>query len=288
MAQVCVKHLLNEAGTGKVILVNRSPERVHSFLGNNLPNRERISAGLSFDDRFQLAGAADLVIVSTSAPDHILKAEDFQKHGLPSNPVIIDISVPRNVDPAIADVSGVRLFNADDLAAIVNQNLAQREALVGEAEHIVFQALDDYHAWQRSLLVVPTIAELRQKIESIRLEQMEKNQGTRKGGQPGDAHAETAGTAQLEEISRAIVNQILHHPTVQLKATRDYQILRQQAEALRTLFSLDGKPTECGSGRRADKTAPCQHASKKQADPTQDEQAATDIAAEPHPANRGA
>jgi len=80
MAQVCVKHLLNEAGSGKVIVVNRSPERVQSFLRNNLPNRERISAGCSFADRFQLAGAADLVIVSTSAPDYVLTAEELRKY----------------------------------------------------------------------------------------------------------------------------------------------------------------------------------------------------------------
>src|SRR5262249_28905443 len=155
--------LLNEAGTGKIIMVNRSSERLHGFLRNSLPNRERISAGFSFEDRFHLAAAADLVIVSTSAPDYVLTAEDFKKQTFSTNPVIIDISVPRNVDPAVADVSGLRLFNADDLSAIVNENLAQREALVGEAEDIVFQVLDDYHAWQRSLLVVPTIAELRQK-----------------------------------------------------------------------------------------------------------------------------
>ncbi len=288
MAQVCVKHLLNESGKGKIILVNRSPERVQSFLRNSLPNRERISSEFSFSDRFQLAAAADLVIVSTSAPGFVLTAQDFHTSPASSGPVVIDISVPRNVDPAIAEIAGVRLFNADDLSAIVNRNLAQREALVGEAEQIVFQALDDYHAWQRSLLVVPTIAELRQKIESIRIEQMEKNQGVRKGGQQGGSHTETAGAVELEEISRAIVNQILHHPTVQLKATRDYQILRQQAEALRTLFNLDGKRADSTSARRSDKAAPCQHTSKQRADATSDQQVPADLAGTPDPVNRGA
>jgi len=69
---------------------------------------------------------------------------------------------------------------------------------------------------------VPTIAHLREKIEAIRLEQIAKSD-----------------TFEMEAISRAIVNQILHHPTVQLKATKDYEILRQQAVALRTLFNLD-------------------------------------------------
>jgi glutamyl-tRNA reductase len=127
---------------------------------------------------------------------------------------------------------GVKLFHSDDLAEIVTKNLAEREALVSEAEQIVFQTLDDFHAWQRSLLVVPTIAGLREKIEAIRQEQMAKTR-------PSQPDQDETEPGRLEEISRAIVNQILHHPTVQLKATRDYEILRQQAEALRTLFSLD-------------------------------------------------
>ncbi len=146
---------------------------------------------------------------------------------------VIDISVPRNVDPAIGQLPGVKLRHSDDLINLVQINLAEREALVADAEAIVFETLDEFHGWQRSLLVVPTIAELREKIESIRLEQMAKS---RIGRNSDDAED---GKHQIEEISRAIVNQILHHPTVQLKATRDYEILRQQAEALRTLFNLD-------------------------------------------------
>jgi len=233
MAQICVKHLLNEPGAGKVILLNRSQERVRLFLHNNLPNRERLQCNLSFDDRHELAAVADLVIVSTSAPAHVLEASRLKAPPSGRKSLIIDISVPRNVDPAAAGLDGYTLFNADDLAEIVARNLSEREALIGGAEALVFETLDNYHAWQRSLLVVPTISELRQKIEAIRLEQMEKSQSA------CGADGQVEGTRQLEEISRAIVNQILHHPTVQLKATRDYQILRQQAEALRTLFNLD-------------------------------------------------
>jgi len=85
--------------------------------------------------------------------------------------------------------------------------------------------------------VVPTIAGLREKIEAIRQEQMAKSKNKNKNAcsDPDSSHDKQ----QVEEISRAIVNQILHHPTMQLKATRDYEILRQQAEALRTLFNLD-------------------------------------------------
>lgn len=235
MAQICLKHLLSDNGP-KIELLNRSFERVQNFLKNDLPNCDRISTEALFDDRHQTAAASDLVIVSTSAPGFLLELEKMReaRANRKNDLCIIDISVPRNVDPTIAELPGVQLFHADDLQSIVHKNLSEREALVEEAERIVFESLEDFQSWQRSLLVVPTIAGLREKIELIRQEQMAKSRS---------CHDEVAaggnGSRQMEEISRAIVNQILHHPTVQLKATRDYEILRQQAEALRTLFSLD-------------------------------------------------
>lgn len=247
MAQICIKHLLNEPGKGSVNLVNRSDARIDQFLENDLPNRSRLKTGFAFDDRYKLAAEADLIIVSTSAPEFLLQARELLAHLTSSDLCIIDISVPRNVDPALGEMPGIKLFNADDLSVIVNRNLAERESLIGEAESIIMEALDNFHAWQRSLLVVPTIAELREKIEAIRLEQVAKSHSacSAMGSQDNHQH--------LEEISRAIVNQILHHPTVQLKATKDYEILRQQAEALRTLFNLDPLATSSairGSTRR--------------------------------------
>lgn len=234
MAQICVKHLLHESGKGQIVLLNRSKDRIESFTKNDLQNKQRLNTAFGFEERYELAAAADLVIVSTSAPGYLLEADQLQQLiSADRRLVIIDISVPRNVDPALATTSGVTLYNTDDLSTIVNDNLAEREALVGEAEKIIFQTLDSFHSWQRSLLVVPTIAELRKKIEAIRMEQMEKSHSSSTSVDRADNRED------LEEISRAIVNQILHHPTVQLKATKDYEILRQQAEALRMLFNLD-------------------------------------------------
>lgn len=234
MSQICVKLLLSDQGSGTVFLLNRSKERVQQFLKNSLPNVHRLETEFDFEDRHKLAASADLVVVSTSAQRFLLERELLAaSRSREQKPLcIVDISVPRNVEPTIATLPGVKLFQSDDLTEVVTKNLAEREALVAEAEEIVFQTLDEFHAWQRSLLVVPTIAGLREKIEAIRLEQMAKTRGASLSDSETDP-------AQIEEISRAIVNQILHHPTVQLKATRDYEILRQQAEALRTLFSLD-------------------------------------------------
>ena len=236
MARICLKNLLSDKSRGTVIVLNRSTEKLVPILEDNEKFSQKISIDQSYSERHAHVAGSRLSIVATSAPFYLLDFDQFslarQATGATEECLIIDISVPRNVDPRIGDLPGVTLKHADDLASIVNRNKEERQSLIGEAETIVFQALEEFQDWQRSRLVVPTIAVLREKIEAIRQEQMSKG-----GQQSGCPHK-----ADAESLSRAIINQILHHPTVQLKATRDYQVLKQQAEALRTLFNLDDAP----------------------------------------------
>lgn len=229
MAQICAKNVLGDGGKGKVIMLNRTAERLEHFAGNNLPNKEKLNLQFSFEERHQLSAAADVVIVSTSAAKYLISREELAKQTLNRKICVIDISVPRNVDPEIQQLPNVQLFHADDIASVVNKNLAEREALTQEAEDIVFESLDDFHAWERSLLVAPTIIELRRKIEAIREEHLIKCER-------GNT---TERKDEFEELSRALINQILHHPTTQLKSTSDYKALKLQAESLRKLFNLD-------------------------------------------------
>ncbi len=227
MGQICLKLLLNDQSINEVTVANRSAEKVQGFLNNNIRNLDRLKVVSDFNERYDFAAQADLIIVASSAPNFVLVADQLEKARarFQSKPLyIIDIAVPRNVDPEIGKMSDVSLYNSDDLSAIVNHNLAEREALVSEAEAIVFAILKDFKNWQRNLLVVPTINDLREKIEAIRLQQIEKS---------------NALTPELEEISRAMINQILHQPMTQLKAASNHAILKQQAEALRVLFDLD-------------------------------------------------
>ncbi len=233
MSQSCIKHLLGENGAGRVIVVNRHRERIERLLGNKLPNRHRLQADFDFEDRYTLAGAVDMIIVATSAPTYLMEPAALSETLSGSKVCIIDISVPRNVDPAVSKMPGVHLLNSDDLAEIVRLNLAERASLTADAEEIVFQSLEAFHAWQRCQIVAPTITVLRQKIEEIRLKYLASRSSS---SFPKDN--------ELESVSRSIVNQILHHPTAKLKATQNLDVLQQQAEALRTLFELDLKDTQ--------------------------------------------
>jgi len=237
MAQLCLKHLLKDKRARSVRIANRSSEKLSGFQGSDLKGKERLVTTGNFDDRFQLAASSSLTVVATSAPGFLLTYDEFLAARLALSPakncLIIDISVPRNVDPRIGEIEGVTLKHADDLASIVTRNMEERVALVSEAEAIIFESFDEFHTWQRSRIVVPTIAGLREKIEAIRIEEISK------GGFDMQRPSNCKQKEEAENVSRAIVNQILHHPTVQLKATKDYQVLKQQAEALRTLFNLD-------------------------------------------------
>jgi len=261
MGQICTKHLLSDAGEGPIVLLNRNQDRVAGFVANKLNNKERLKTGFAYEERTAIAAQADVVIVATGASQYVLDRNELaaQRHARSPKQIIIDISVPRNVDPAISELDGVSLYVADDLSKIVANNLAQRESLVADAEVIIYESLEEYYNWERSQLVVPTIAILREKIEAIRQEQMSKNSIV--------SGVNAVGSGQdMEVISRAIVNQILHHPTVQLKATKDYEILRQQAEALRTLFNLNPLATLTGLSKTADKqSAMCAEARKNAA-----------------------
>jgi glutamyl-tRNA reductase len=232
MARICAKHILSESGNGAVIMVNRSSDKLTRFTEDKLPNKHRLNTKFAFEDRHQLASNADLVIVSTGAPDYLLTARELANLNRSKQVCIIDISVPRNIDPDIGILPNVQLYHCDQIADIVNRNQLEREALVKDAEKIVFEALSQFHDWQRAQMAAPTIARLRRKVESIRQEQVGKNNAL--------YSAQEEEFAQyLEQVSRAIVNQILHHPTIKLKATDDRKLLKQQAEALQTLFNLD-------------------------------------------------
>lgn len=240
MAQICLKYLSSSKSGAKVNWLNRSAETINNFFSCSEKKVGNINTSFAFDKRYEIASQSDLVIVATASKDYLFEKEEWQALSMKGadskskrNCLVIDISVPRNVDPALGELEGITLKHADDLKEIVGKNLKERQSLVDEAESLIYETLEEFHNWHRNRLVVPTIAGLREKIEAIRIEQMTKGiSGT-------CAVSSQQENGNMEEISRAIVNQILHHPTVQLKATKDYEVLRQQAEALRTLFNLD-------------------------------------------------
>jgi glutamyl-tRNA reductase len=144
---------------------------------------------------------------------------------------IIDVAVPRDVDPAVGEIEQVFLYNIDDLQSIVEENISRRAAEVEHAESIVNEEVTKFMAWQRSRGAVPTVVALRQRFETIRRSELQRLEG-KLGGLSPEARA------RVDEVTRLIVEKLLLEPTEQLKALPDEETQAAYTEAVNRLFRL--------------------------------------------------
>ena len=179
-------------------------------------------------------GAADVVVASTSAPGFVLSIDDLgaalrARRGRPI--LLVDLAVPRDVDPGLASIDGCFVYDIDDLQAVVEASLSGRRAEAERAERIVATEAKRFREWQASLAVVPAIASLRARAEAIRTAELARAEG-RLGRLPESERR------AVEAITAQIVNKLLHLPTVRMKeaaVTSDGVIY---ADVVRHLFGL--------------------------------------------------
>jgi glutamyl-tRNA reductase len=165
---------------------------------------------------------------------------------------IIDIALPRDVEPAAGNLDQVFLYNIDDLQSIVQENLARRGGELLRAEAIVEEEVARFTSWMQSREVVPTVVALRQRFEAIRQGELARLEPKMAGLQP-------EARARIDEITRLIVEKLLLTPTEQLKSLNDETTVVAYADALNKLFSLTARdagrepadaPGEDGKDRR--------------------------------------
>lgn len=178
--------------------------------------------------------AADVVVASTSAPGIVVGREQVaaalrSRRGRPL--LLIDLAVPRDLDPAIQELDGCFLYDIDDLEAVVAETLAGRRREAERAEAIVLAEAERFRSWHASLDVVPAIASLHALAEEIRAAELAKLEG-RLG------RLTAAERQAVESVTAQIVGKLLHLPTVRMKqaaVTADGVVY---AEAVRHLFGL--------------------------------------------------
>jgi len=159
---------------------------------------------------------ADIVISGTGAPGVVIQQQDVEaaraaRRGRHQRPLfLIDIAVPRDVEPSVARLDGVFLYDLDDLRTVADANMRERRKEAAGAEALVEREAHDFLEWQKSLEVVPLLKELRQRAEEIRRAEVDK---ARRRLGPLTAEQEQA----LQAATEAIVQKLLHAPTVQLK-----------------------------------------------------------------------
>jgi glutamyl-tRNA reductase len=178
---------------------------------------------------------SDIVITSTGASKPILsraQVEDAVPASRTRPLFLIDIAVPRDVDPRAAEIEQVFLYNIDDLQSIVHENLQKRGHEVSRAEQIVEEEVSKFATWHRSREAVPTIVALRQRFEAVRRSELERLE-PKLSSLPPDARS------RVEDVTRLIIEKLLLQPTEQLKRTDDSERVAQYTEALTRLFGLD-------------------------------------------------
>ncbi|MDF0556491.1 glutamyl-tRNA reductase [Kamptonema sp. UHCC 0994] len=230
MSRLLVQHLVSK-GASEIAIINRSVRRAEELASQFKEARLNL---YPLSEMMQVIAASDLVFTSTAATDPLLnKAKLEAVLGQNQYLMLVDISVPRNVDADVNDLRNVRSFNVDDLKAVVAQNHETRRKMAQEAEGLLEEEVEAFDVWWRSLETVPTISCLRDKIESIREQELEKAL-SRLGSEFAEKHQEV-----IEALTRGIVNKILHDPMVQLRAQQDIEVRRQAMQTLQTLFNLD-------------------------------------------------
>jgi glutamyl-tRNA reductase len=184
----------------------------------------------------------DVLLTSTSAPGHILTRADVA-HTLPERKgrplFLIDIAVPRDLDPAIHELDGCYLYDIDDLESVVAESLAGRRREAGRAEAIVLDEAERFRAWQASRDVVPAIASLRALAEEIRESELERARARLERLTEAERRA-------VEAVTARIVDKLLHVPTVKMKEAAAGADGAGYADALRHLFGLGD---DAGSSR---------------------------------------
>ncbi len=178
--------------------------------------------------------SSDIVVTATGSPTPILTADDISAamKARRSRPLfIIDIAVPRDVDPNAGNIEQVFLYNVDDLQGIVNENLTRRTAEVEQAEGIVGEEVSQFMAWLGSRGAIPTVVALRQRFEAIRQAELRRLE-------PKLASLPPEARARVDEITHLIVQKLLLAPTEQLKAISDHERVTAYTDALNQLFSL--------------------------------------------------
>jgi glutamyl-tRNA reductase len=231
MAELAVE-ALRKRGATRILIVNRTLERAQALV-------QRWSAhATTFENIYSALASADILISSTGAP-HILISREMVKEAMATRPdrplVLMDIAVPRDIDPDITDMPHVRLYDMDSLNDHLEHSLAERMSEVPQVKSIVDEEVAEFTEYMKSLEMIPIIADMRQQAEAIRQSVLKKSLSK----MPDLTETEIE---RIEAMTQALVKKILDAPTQRLRAEASCPHAPEYAAVARTLFGLkDGK-----------------------------------------------
>lgn len=232
--EIAAKHL-RDRGIGKLTITNRTIERAEKLA---MKLESQIIPFAALKDRLH---EYDIVLSATSSENLIITRADVKeamKKRRDASMILMDIAIPRDIDPQAKSIDYVFYHDIDSLNIIVEQNLSRRKEEIPKVEKIISDEINNFITWFNSLEVAPTIKELRDFLEAIRSEEVSKNIN----------RFSAEDQEKLEIVTKRIINKILHHPTVELKKINEEKGSNEEAATkvsiIRDVFGINSNHKE--------------------------------------------
>jgi len=231
---------LADSGAQTVFVANRRRDRALSLA------RRYHGESLSFDELPEALLSADIVVAATASPHLLLEVREIaevmrERGGRPM--LLIDLAVPRDIDAACAELDGISLSDIDDLQAVALRNRQVRQTEARRAEGIIEEEIQQFAAWLGSLEVLPTLAALRAHAGQIAESVVSENAGKWESASARDLR-------RVDALAHAVINRLLHQPTLQMKEMRDDRVHARMA-LVRELFGLSHEDAALGADEDA-------------------------------------
>jgi glutamyl-tRNA reductase len=225
--EIAAKHLA-ERGIGSLAVTNRTQDKAEKLA-------QKLNAKvIPFTEFRESIFKYDIIISATASPE-ILVTKDDVKNALKkrsnNSMILMDIAIPRDIDPRTKEIDYVFYHDLDSLNIIVEQNLSKRKSEIPKVEKIIEEELDNFWEWYNSLQAAPAIKDLRDLFEEIRNEEVEKNKNK----------FASEDQEKLDIVTKRIMNKILHHPTIELRKageTSDSTDSATKIGIIRDLFGI--------------------------------------------------
>jgi glutamyl-tRNA reductase len=228
MSELAARHL-HRSGVHEILVTNRTQARaeevatlVHGSIVDYAQYRSRLKE-------------VDIVITSSGAPGYVLTKDDLKPilSARKNKPMfLIDIAVPRNIDPAVNELDNIFLYDIDDLQKVVAENLKSRQKEAAQADRIVSEEVDRLESWLRTRQLGPVIAALQDQLEMVRTSELERMRGKLGPLTPQQEQA-------IEALTRGIVNKIAHGPIAELRRQAAAQNGLSALNTIRSMFRLE-------------------------------------------------
>jgi glutamyl-tRNA reductase len=232
---------LADSGCETVFVASRRRDRAIGLA------RRYGGSSVSFDELPVALESADIVVAATASPHLLLEAEELSEvmRLRAARPILlIDLAVPRDIAAACQEIEGVSLYDIDDLEAVIARNRRVRQAEARKAEGIIEQEIQQFAAWLGSLEVLPTVSALRGRADEIVEQTLRENERKWESASPRDLE-------RIDALARAVVNRLLHDPTLRMKELRDDRVHARMA-LVRELFGLEVDEVAAPEQERSD------------------------------------